>query len=47
MKTLRSTINALFQKQLAAEELDALVDGLAQAGKITVAGGKVQYALPG
>lgn len=46
LKTLRSTINALFQKQLAAEELDALVDGLTQAGTIKVADGKVHYALP-
>lgn len=46
MKTLRSTINALFQKQLAAEELDALVDRLTKAGTIKVADGKVHYALP-
>lgn len=46
LKTLRSAINALFQKQLAAQELDVLVDRLTQRGTIKVTEGKVQYALP-
>ena len=46
VKMLRSAIDALFQKQLAAQELDALVDRLTQKGTIRVADGKVQYALP-
>jgi hypothetical protein len=46
VKTLRSTINALFQKQLAEADLDALVAGLTQSGVIKIADGKVQYALP-
>jgi hypothetical protein len=46
VKTLRSTINALFQKQLAEADLDALVAGLTQSGVIKIADGKVQYTLP-
>jgi hypothetical protein len=46
VKTLRSTINALFQKQLDEAALDALVAGLTQLGVIKIADGKVQYPLP-
>lgn len=44
-KTLRSAINAFFQKRLGAEEVEALVGDLRQAKLIKIADGKVQYAL--
>jgi hypothetical protein len=44
-KTLRSAINALLQKELGAEELDALIGELVQARMIKIAEGKVQYLL--
>lgn len=46
LKTLTSTINALFQKQLSEEELDALLKGLQGKGFITVNETKVTYGLP-
>lgn len=44
LKTLTSTINSLFQKQLNEEELVALLKGLQSKGLITVDGTKVTYA---
>jgi hypothetical protein len=46
LKTLRSTINALFRNSLADAELDNLVEQLTKRGVIKVADGKVQYELP-
>lgn len=46
LKTLTSTINSLFQKQLTEEELAALLEGLQAKGFITVNETKVTYALP-
>lgn len=46
LKTLTSTINAVFQKQLTGEELVALIKGLQSKGFITVTDTKVTYALP-
>jgi hypothetical protein len=46
LKTLRSTVNALFRNSLAAAELDSLVEELVKRGVIKVANGKVQYELP-
>lgn len=46
LKTLTSTINSLFQKQLNDEELAALLKGLQSKGLITVDENKVTYALP-
>ncbi|HEX2796761.1 MAG TPA: hypothetical protein VHN38_06720, partial [Immundisolibacter sp.] len=46
LKTLTSTINSLFQKQLSDEELVALVKGLQSTGFVTVTDTKVTYALP-
>lgn len=46
LKTLRSTVNALFQKQLSEEELDALLKQLETKGYVTVDGTKVSYDLP-
>lgn len=46
LKTLRSTINALFGNQLGERELDLLVDELRDRGAIKVTDGKVQYELP-
>jgi len=45
-KTLGTTIKALFVNQLADEELQGLLDQLAQRGVIRVSGGKVSYELP-
>jgi hypothetical protein len=46
IKTLTSTINSMFQKQLPEQELQLLLSGLKEQGLITVAGTKVSYALP-
>ena len=47
LKTLTSTINSLFQKQLTEEELVALLKGLQAKGFIAVNETKVTYAPPG
>lgn len=46
VKTLSSTINAMFLKQLSENELSSLVQELQSAGLVSVAGTKVSYALP-
>jgi len=46
LKTLRSTIKALFANPLADEELDGLIEQLTQRGAIKIAEGKVHYELP-
>jgi hypothetical protein len=46
LKALSSTINSLFQKQLAEEELAAILKGLQTQGYITVDDTKVTYAIP-
>jgi hypothetical protein len=46
LRTLRSTIKALFGGQLAEEELDALIEELKFRGAIKVSDGKVHYELP-
>lgn len=46
LKTLRSTIKALFVNQLSDEELDELIGALSERGAVTVADGKVHYQLP-
>jgi len=46
LKTLRSTINALFRDKLADAELNELIEQLTRCGTITVAVGKVNYELP-
>lgn len=46
IKTLTSTINSMFQKQLPEQELQSLLNELKEQGLITVAGTKVSYALP-
>ena len=46
LKTLRSTIRALFVDQLGDEELDRLIGQLTERGIIEVADGKVDYKLP-
>lgn len=46
LKTLTSTINSLFRKQLSDEELVALVKGLQNTGFVTVTDTKVTYTLP-
>ncbi len=47
VKTLGSTINSIFLKQLTDQELTDLLTALEQKGIITIAGTKVTYALPG
>jgi hypothetical protein len=46
IRTLRSTIAALFQKQLKEAELDALVEALVARGLISIATTKIAYSLP-
>ena len=46
LKTLRSTIMALFANQLVEEELDGFIEQLTERGAIRVADGKVHYELP-
>lgn len=46
LKTLTSTINSLFQKQLSEEDLVALLKGLQAKGFIVINETKVTYALP-
>ncbi len=47
VRTLGSTIGALFRKELSEAEVSALIDRLRAKGYITVVGGtKVSYALP-
>lgn len=46
VKTLTSTVNALFQKQLSEDELHALIKSMEGKGLITFDGNKVLYALP-
>ena len=45
-KTLASTINALFQKQLPDPDITSLLNELQRQGVVTVSGNKVTYALP-
>jgi len=46
VKTLCSTINALFQKQLSEHEVSFLVERLRTQGVVIVSGAKVSYELP-
>jgi hypothetical protein len=46
LKTLSSTIQALFQKKLTDNELQALLDELSQRGVVKVLDGKLSYELP-
>jgi hypothetical protein len=46
VKTLASTVNALFQKQLSEHEVSALIEQLKAQGIVTVSGTKVSYELP-
>ena len=46
IKTLRTTINALFGNQLGEEDLDLLVEQLKNRGAIRESDGKVHYELP-
>lgn len=45
LKTLRSTVAALFGKKLTDKELDALLEGLQSVGTIAIAGTKLTYDL--
>jgi hypothetical protein len=46
LKTLSSTINALFQKALSPAEIDSIISELTKQGVITVNQTKVAYDLP-
>jgi hypothetical protein len=46
VKTLSSTINALFHKSLSEAELTSLLESLKQQGVISISGARVSYALP-
>ncbi|WP_334118942.1 PIN domain-containing protein [Limnobacter sp.] len=46
VKTLTSTINSMFQKQLTEQEIQLLLNELKEQGIITVVGTKVSYTLP-
>lgn len=46
IKTLGSTINGLFQKQLSEHEVSSLLAALQKHGVVTVTDGKVSYTLP-
>jgi hypothetical protein len=46
LKTLTSTISALFQKQLSQHEVSSLVERLRTQGIVVVSGTKVSYELP-
>ncbi|MDD5708104.1 MAG: PIN domain-containing protein [Kiritimatiellae bacterium] len=46
VKTLGSTVNALFRKELTAEEIAEIVGGLVNRGVITVNQNRVAYELP-
>ena len=46
LKTLASTITALFQKQLSEQEVASLIERLRTDGVIAVAGARVSYDLP-
>jgi hypothetical protein len=46
VKTLTSTISALFQKQLSDQEVSSLIERLKTQGIVTVSGTKVSYELP-
>lgn len=45
-KTLRSTLHALFRRELSAEQLSALFAALRKRGVIAVSGTKVTYDVP-
>ena len=46
VKTLSSTINSIFQKQISEQELVDLMASLEKRGVIVTVGTKVSYALP-
>jgi hypothetical protein len=46
VKTLSSTINAIFQKKLSSQEVGLLMEALKGSGIVTVTGTKVSYNLP-
>jgi hypothetical protein len=46
VKTLSSTINALFQRSLSEAELTSLLESLKKQGVISISGAKVSYQLP-
>jgi hypothetical protein len=46
IKTLASTISALFQKHISEQEVSSLIERLRTGGVIAVAGAKVSYDLP-
>jgi len=45
LKTLRSTIKALFANQLAEEDLDVIINQLSTSGAIKITDGKISYEI--
>ena len=46
VRTLTSTISALFLKQLSSDEIGSLLEALKELGYVSVSGTKVSYNLP-
>ena len=46
LKTLATTISALFQKKLSDDEVESLIERLKSQGMVTVTGTRVSYELP-
>ena len=46
LKTLTSTVHALFRKRLSEDELRELLEALIQRGVVKVTDGKLAYELP-
>ncbi len=46
LKTLRGTIDGLFQKRLNSEEINAILEELTKRGVVKVSEGKLSYDLP-
>jgi Skp family chaperone for outer membrane proteins len=46
LKTLSSSLHALFRKQLSGDELHKLLEALIQRGVVKVTDGKLVYELP-
>ena len=46
LKTLRSTIHALFKKELSDEQLSAVITALCDRGSVKIEGVKVSYDVP-
>jgi hypothetical protein len=46
VKTLASTISAVFQRQLSEQEVSSLIEQMKAQGVVMLSGTKVSYELP-